>query len=130
MHNKNSKWIWIVLAATTACAGAQPRPDDRLTGHWAGVIDRDGWERNLFLNIKDKNGILAGSWMSLEAQPGLMLESIAIEGEKVRFRVSNLAFDGRINGGELTGQVTDSASGQSSGNFRLMRIEPHSIAIP
>jgi hypothetical protein len=130
MRIAKSKWIPIVLAALTACAGVKTKPEDNLSGQWAGYIDRDGWERSLSINLENRDGVFAGSWMSRESQPGVMLDSVAVNGDTIRFQLSNLAFDGRLNGPELTGSVTDSASGASSGQFRLMRVEPQSIVTP
>ena len=129
MQIANWKWMPIALALT-ACAAVKTKPEDGLSGQWAGYIDRDGWERSLSINLKNRDGVFAGSWMSVESQPGVMLDSVAVNGEAIRFQLSNLAFEGRLNGRELTGSVTDSTSGASSGQFRLMHVEPHSIVIP
>ena len=41
-----------------------------------------------------------------------------------------LAFAGHLDGGTLTGSVTDSVSGAPSGQFTLMRIDPRHDVFP
>jgi len=127
----NLKVIWIALAMTAACAAdLKSSKPDHLSGHWTGVIDRDGWERELSLNIANTNGAYAGSWMSMESQSGVMLDRLDVDGDAVRFQLKNLAFAGHVSGRALAGEVTDSVSAAPSGQFRLMRIEPGPEAIP
>jgi hypothetical protein len=120
-----SKMIWFPLALTTACAAGltSSRPDP-VAGHWSGTIDRDGWERQVVLNIAIDHGSYAGSWMSMESQPGMTIDRLTVEGDDVRFQLKSLAFAGRVDGGTLAGSVTDSVSGAPSGQFTLMRIDP------
>jgi hypothetical protein len=125
------KMIWFLLALATACAaGLKSSKPDSVAGHWSGTIDRDGWERQLLLNIATDHGSYAGSWMSMESQPGMTIDGLAVEGDDVRFQLKNLAFAGHVDGGTLTGSVTDSVSGAPSGQFALTRIDPRPDVVP
>jgi len=126
-----SKMICFLLALTTACAaGLKSSKPDSVAGHWSGTIDRDGWERQLLLNIATDHGAYAGSWTSMESQPGMTIDRLAVEGDDVRFQLKNLAFAGHVDGQTLTGSVTDSVSGAPSGQFTLMRIDPRPDDFP
>jgi len=125
------KVIWIALAVTTACAaGSKSSKPDSVSGHWTGVIDRDGWQRTLSLDITNANGAYGGSWMSMESQPGVMLDRVDVDGDFIRFQLNSLAFAGRVSGRTLAGAVKDSVSGASSGQFTLMRIDPRPELVP
>ena len=123
------KMMWIALAVVAACASTSKdsRPDG-VSGHWMGVIDRDGWERPLWLDIENAHGAYAGSWMSMESQPAVLIDRLDVDGDTVAFQLGRLSFDGRINGRTLAGSVTDSASGSSSGQFTLTRSVPRAGA--
>jgi hypothetical protein len=124
-------WIGFVLVAATACAGVQRSgPQDLVAGHWMGAIDRDGWQRPLALDIGKEGGAYGGSWMSLEAQPGVMLDRVEVNGDDVRFQLKTLAFAGHVTGRSLSGSVTDTASGAASGQFTLTRVDPHAVVVP
>jgi len=92
--------------------------------------DRDGWQRALSLHITNENGAYSGSWMSMEWQPGVMLDRIDVDGDLIRFQLHSLAFAGRVSGRTLAGAVKDSVSGASSGEFTLMRIDPRPELVP
>jgi hypothetical protein len=117
--------VLFALALTAACAaGSKSSKPDRVSGVWSGTIDRDGWERHFSLNIANANGSYGGSWMSMESQPGMTIDTVAVEGDDVRFQLNNLAFAGHVNGRKLSGSVTDARSGAPSGEFTLTRIDP------
>src|SRR5215813_7889618 len=100
----------VALALAAGCAsGSQMtrRGNESLAGHWTGAIDRDGWQRPLALDIENSGATYAGSWMSLETQPGVMLHRVEVEGDSVRFELKTLAFEGRVSGRTLSGTVTD-----------------------
>jgi len=113
----------VLLAA--GCAGAQAKKgQDAVVGHWMGAIDRDGWQRPLSVDISNQGNAYGGSWMSLESQPGVMIDRVEVQGESVRFDLKTLSFDGRISGRTLSGAVFDKAAGVPSGQFVLTRIDP------
>lgn len=125
-----SRMTLVLIALAAACAtGSQSAKNDPVRGHWLGTIDREGWERQLSLDISNANGAYGGSWMSMESQPGMMIDRLAVEGDDVRFQLKNLAFAGHVSGRKLTGSVTDS-SGAPSGEFTLLRIDPRPDVIP
>jgi len=114
--------------ALTACAGASSQVeqsrDNPLAGMWAGVIDRDGWQRPLSLSITaQKEGTYSGSWMSLENQSGIMLDTVRRSGDSVHFELENLKFDGKVQGRAIAGTVAN-RDGSSSGSFTLARVDP------
>jgi len=114
--------------ALAGCAGAsgqvEQSRDNPLAGMWAGVIDRDGWQRPLALAINaQQEGTYTGSWMSLENQPGIMLDSVRRNGDSVEFELQNLKFDGKVQGRAIAGTVAN-RDGSSSGNFTLARVDP------
>ena len=122
------KEIVALVFALMGCAGTSSQVeksrDNPLAGMWAGVIDRDGWERPLALSIKaQKDGTYTGSWMSLANQPGIMLDSVRRAGDSVEFELENLKFDGKVQGRAIAGTVANS-DGSSSGNFTLARVDP------
>jgi len=60
--------------------------------------DRDGWQRALSLDITNENGTYSGSWMSMEWQPGVMLDRIDVDGDKILSRLvepAHLGWGGR-----------------------------------
>ncbi|HKC58453.1 MAG TPA: hypothetical protein VKB92_00015 [Myxococcales bacterium] len=110
--------------ALAACAGARSvQSQDPLPGHWVGVIDRDGWQRQLSVMIDRSEGSYRGSWMSLESQPGIMLDGVRRSSDEVHIELAALVFDGRIAGRTLAGTVTNKA-GSSVGSFTLTRLDP------
>ena len=120
------KAIVVFALALSACAGASRNVDSRkdpLPGHWIGVIDRDGWQRSLSVMIDSKEGAHGGSWMSLESQPGIMLNGVRRSAEQVHLELAALVFDGKIAGRTLAGTVA-SRTGESVGSFTLTRLDP------
>jgi opacity protein-like surface antigen len=127
---KKMTLIMFVLAVA-GCAGAQAkRQQDAVVGHWTGVIDRDGWQRPLSVDIASDGNAYGGSWMSLESQPGVMIDRVEVQGDAVRFDLKALSFDGRVNGRTLSGSVTDRSAGTASGQFQLTRIDPRPVLVP
>jgi hypothetical protein len=92
-------------------------------GHWVGVIDRDGWQRPLSVMIDRSEGSYNGSWMSLESQPGIMLDGVRRTSDDVHLELAALVFDGRLAGRTLAGTVASKA-GSSVGSFTLTRLDP------
>ena len=124
-------WIAFLLASASACAGVSRNgQQDAVAGHWMGAIDRDGWQRPLALDIGGEGGTYGGSWMSVESQPGQMLDRVEVDGDAVRFQVKTLAFAGRVHGRSLAGSVTDTATGAPSGQFTLTRVDPRATVVP
>jgi hypothetical protein len=68
--------------------------------------------------------------MSLESQPGVMIDRVEVQGDAVRFDLKALSFDGRVNGRTLSGSVTDRSAGTASGQFQLTRIDPRPVLVP
>ena len=68
--------------------------------------------------------------MSVESQPGIMLDRVEVQGDEVRFDLKTLSFDGRISGRTLSGSVTDKAEGKASGQFVLTRVDPRVPVVP
>jgi hypothetical protein len=127
---KKMTLMMFVLAAV-GCAGApMKKGQDAVVGQWTGVIDRDGWQRPLSLAIASQGNGYEGSWMSLESQPGVMIDRVEVEGDAVRFDLKALSFDGRISGRTLSGSVTDRAAGKQSGQFLLTRVDPRPLVTP
>ena len=98
------KMIVVFALAIAACAGASRNVESRkdpLPGHWVGVIDREGWQRPLSIMIDSKEGRYAGSWMSLENQPGIMVEGLRRSSDAVHIELAALVFDGKLAGRTL-----------------------------
>ena len=130
---KKMTWIALVLAAAAGCAGVSQsgkQAQEKVSGHWVGAIDRDGWQRPLALDIANQDGAYAGSWMSLESQPGIMIDRVDVNGDAVRFQLKTLSFDGHVSGRTIAGSVTDTASGTASGQFTLTRVDPYVAVVP
>jgi hypothetical protein len=122
------KAIVVLVLAMIGCAGSSSQVeksrDNPLAGMWAGVIDRDGWQRPVALSIKaQKDGSYTGSWMSVENQPGVMLDTVRRTGDDVEFELQNLRFDGKVQGRQIAGTVAG-RDRSSSGNFTLARVDP------
>ena len=119
------KKAMVALAfALAGCAGTRSvQSADPLPGHWVGVIDRDGWQRPLSVMIDRNEGSYKGSWMSLESQPGIMLDGVRRNSDDVHLELAALVFDGRIAGRTLAGTVASKA-GPSVGSFTLTRLDP------
>lgn len=117
-------WMMVLVLAMAGCAGvAHSSEKDPLAGNWVGAIDRDGWKRPLSLMIDAKGGAYAGSWMSLENQPGIMLQRVERSTEQVHFELTSLVFEGRVAGRNLAGTVAQ-RDGSSAGSFALTRVDP------
>ena len=130
---KKMTWIAFALAAAAGCAGVSQsgkQAQEKVSGHWMGAIDRDGWQRPLALDIANQDGAYAGSWMSLESQPGIMIDRVDVNGDAVRFQLRTLSFDGHVSGRTIAGSVTDTASGTASGQFTLTRVDPYVAVVP
>jgi len=119
-----------IVAAVSYAAILHSAKADELDGYWSGVVERDGRQRDLLLDLHKGDGTYAGSWMSVESKPGAVLERIGIEGDAVHFRLNELAFDGRASRGTLTGKVTGADSGEPSGRFMLVRIDARPQVVP
>jgi hypothetical protein len=120
------KAIVVFALALAACAGAAKNVDSRkdpLPGHWVGVIDRDGWQRPVSVMIDSKEGTYKGSWMSVESQPGVMLDGVRRSSDQVHLELAALVFDGRIAGRTLAGSVANKDGG-NVGSFTLTRLDP------
>jgi len=71
------KAMLVIALALAGCAGvARSAEKDPLAGNWVGVIDRDGWQRPLSVMIDARGGGYTGSWMSVENQPGVMVQRV------------------------------------------------------
>ena len=119
------KMIVVFALAIAACAGASRNVESRkdpLPGHWVGVIDREGWQRPLSIMIDSKEGRYAGSWMSLENQPGIMVEGLRRNSDAVHIELAALVFDGKLAGRTLAGTVANK-EGASVGSFALTRLD-------
>jgi len=130
---KKMTWIAFALAAAAGCAGVSQsgkQAQEKVSDHWMGVIDRDGWQRPLALDVANENGAYGGSWMSLESQPGIMIDRLDVNGDAVRFQLKTLSFDGHVSGRTIAGSVTDTASGTASGQFTLTRVDPYVAVVP
>jgi hypothetical protein len=120
------KMIAVFALALAACAGASRNVDSRkdpLPGHWVGVIDRDGWQRSLSIMIDSREGTYAGSWMSVESQPGVMIDGVRRSSDAVHIELAALILDGRIAGRTFAGTVANKDGG-GAGSFTLTRIDP------
>ena len=124
--------LMVLVLAAVGCAGVSQKKQgqEAVVGHWTGAIDRDGWQRQLSVDIANDGNAYGGSWMSVESQPGIMLDRVEVQGDEVRFDLKNLSFDGRLSGRTLSGSVTDKAEGKPSGQFVLTRVDPRVAVIP
>jgi hypothetical protein len=113
----------LALALAGCAAVARSAQEDPLAGNWVGVIDRDGWQRPLSIMIDAKSGAYAGSWMSLENQPGVMLQRVERTADAVHIELASLVFDGRVAGRTLAGTVAQ-RDGSGAGTFLLTRVDP------
>jgi hypothetical protein len=118
------KTTLVLALALAGCAGvARTSQKDPLAGNWVGVIDREGWQRPLSVMIDAKGGGYAGSWMSLENQPGIMVQRVERSADAVHIELASLVFDGRVAGRTLSGTVAQ-RDGASAGSFALTRVDP------
>jgi len=120
------KVIVVFALAIAGCGGVSRNVESRkepLPGHWVGVIDRDGWQRSLSVMIDAKEGVYAGSWMSLENQPGIMLNGVRRTSDQVHIELAALVFDGKIAGRTFAGTVAN-RDGTGAGSFSLTRLDP------
>ena len=118
------KAMLVLALALAGCAGvARSAEKDPLAGNWVGVIDRDGWQRPLSVMIDARGGVYSGSWMSLENQPGVMVQRVQRSADEVHIELASLVFDGRVAGRTLAGTVAQ-RDGSGAGSFALTRIDP------
>jgi hypothetical protein len=118
-----------ILAALTGCAGVQTTGQRDASGHWVGEIDRDGWLQPLALHIeREGGGAYRGEWRSAVGVRSRPLESIQVQGEEVRFETDKLRFVGHVNGGTLSGTVTQKPADARFGEFSVSQEEPDRAA--
>ena len=118
------KAMLVIALALAGCAGvARSAEKDPLAGNWVGVIDRDGWQRPLSVMIDARGGGYTGSWMSVENQPGVMVQRVQRSADEVHIELAALVFDGRVAGRSLAGTVAQ-RDGSGAGSFALTRIDP------
>jgi len=124
--------LMVLVLAAVGCAGVSQKKQgqEAVVGHWMGAIDRDGWQRQLSVDIANDGNTYRGSWMSLETQPGVMLDRVEVQGNSVHFELKTLAFEGRVSGRTLSGTVTDTAANKTSGQFTLTRVDPREVVVP
>ena len=129
---KTSFLFAIVLAAAGCASTSQSTrsSSDSVSGHYLGTIDRDGWQRPLAVDLTDSGAGYSGSWMSLETQPGVMLDGVSVKGTAVHFALKALSFDGQVSGRTLSGTVVDTATQKPSGQFTLTRVDPMERVAP
>lgn len=116
-----------ILVAMTGCAGMgrlTMENSDAASGHWNGMVVRDGWERPLFLDIEAAGGAYRGTWRSLQQGRSMALGDVEVRGDEIRFETGSLRFVGRLNGNTLSGTVVDLPAGAPAGEFSVTREEP------
>src|SRR2546430_13689994 len=107
---KKMTWIALVLAAAAGCAGVSQsgkQAQEKVSGHWTGAIDRDGWQRPLALDIANEKGAYGGSWMSIESQPRVMIDQVDVNGDAVPFRLKTPSLHRHVSRRTPAGSVTD-----------------------
>jgi hypothetical protein len=116
-----TKWTLVaVVAALTGCAGMRTMGDnDFASGHWVGEIDRDGSLQPLLLDIARENGSYRGQVQSVAGARGRLLETVAVQGDQVRFETDKLRFVGQLKGGTLAGTVTHKPEDTPVGEFSV-----------
>lgn len=104
-----SGWKTIaVVAAMTGCAGVQTAQQrNSASGHWIGEVDRDGWSQAVALDIESDAAGWRGQWRAVRETPKQALESVDVQGTRVRFETEKLRFVGHVQGSRLSGTVTD-----------------------
>lgn len=116
-----------ILMAMTGCAGMgrlTMQDSDAASGHWNGMVVRDGWERPLFLEIESAGSAYRGTWRSLPQGRSMVLQDVEVRGDEVRFGTGNLMFVGHLSGNTLSGTVVDVVAGAPAGDFSMTREEP------
>jgi hypothetical protein len=73
--------------------------------------------------IDAQDGSYKGSWMSLESQPGIVLDGVSRSSDQVHLELASLVFDGQVQGRTISGNVTKK-SGDAVGTFTLTRLDP------
>jgi hypothetical protein len=91
------------------------------SGHWLGEIDRDGWLQPLSLDIDQEKGLYRGEWSSPTGIRSRPLENVEVQGDEVRFETDKLRFVGHVNGGTISGKVTNKLADAPVGEFSVMQ---------
>jgi len=76
------------LLVAVGCArpvSQKKQGQEAVVGTGRRAIDRDGWQRQLSVDIANDGNAYGGSWMSVESQPGIMLDRVEVQGDEVRF---------------------------------------------
>jgi hypothetical protein len=118
MHTRSS----LPLVALVCCGLAAPSgANDELAGTWVGELDLGGRRSLITLRWRD-GGDGAQGTLELWRQPAVELEGVRLEPPRIRFELGDgaatLAFAGRLEDGELAGEVR---RGDERGKFRTIR---------
>lgn len=98
-----------IVAILLACAvflSAQPFPFE---GAWSGTLDAGAMKLRIGLNIKSQDGKLSATLDSPDQGAfGLPLDSITVDGSRIRFSMQSLglSYDGVLGGGRIEGTFT------------------------
>jgi pimeloyl-ACP methyl ester carboxylesterase len=98
--------IALILAACSAALSAQP---PSFEGAWSGVLDADGQKLRIGLNVKNQEGKISATLDSLDQGAfGIPLESVDVEGNRIRFSRQSLAlsYQGVLEGDRIEGTLT------------------------
>src|SRR3954470_19744747 len=110
--------VTAILISLAGCAGTGSLIRGNgadAAGRWSGFIERDGWQRALFLDIEEASGSWRGKWKSFPQGQLMMLRDIEVSGDEIRFGAEGLRFVGHLSGNTLSGVVTDVPAGAPAG---------------
>jgi hypothetical protein len=101
-----------------ACAGAETRPygDASVSGHWQGVVLRNGQRAPAALELSERDRDWAGRFS--QGDNSVALQELQVTTTRVHFQAPGEGtFDGAIIGDSIAGSI----SGDSNGSFELKR---------
>ncbi|HEY1203941.1 MAG: alpha/beta fold hydrolase [Bryobacteraceae bacterium] len=119
--------ILTILAACVAILGAQTAPFE---GAWSGTLDAGGQKLRIGFNIKSQDGKLSATLDSPDQGAlGLPLDSVTVDGNRIRFSMQSLAlsYEGVLGGGRIEGTLTQ---GGQKMPLAFERGKPKAVARP
>ncbi|HEY6909749.1 MAG TPA: hypothetical protein VI356_10290 [Myxococcales bacterium] len=107
-----------VVVALAGCAGVQAAGQQDVSGHWVGAIDRGGQREPVAIDIERDGGSYRGQLRPVSDPPA---DPAALRRDEVRFETEGLRFVGRVDGGTLSGTVTDKREGVPVGQLSAVQ---------
>ena len=112
----------MAVAALAVFALARPvRAQALPAGLWTGEIRHSGWSQSLALDVESAAGSYTGALGPVDSRLDEPIRKVEIDGDRIRLETDRLVLTGRIQGGTISGIVSEKGSNDTEGVFTLRR---------